>query len=63
MGRALGNAMLNLEVESSTSDALGKLGLELEEIIDQEHDAGLGNGGLDGWLPVFWIVVPLCSYL
>ena len=46
MGRALGNAMLNLEVESSTSDALGKLGLALEEIIDQEHDAGLGNGGL-----------------
>ena len=46
MGRALGNAMLNLEVESSTSDALRKLGLELEEIIDQEHDAGLGNGGL-----------------
>ena len=46
MGRALGNAMLNLEVETSTSDALSKLGLELEEIIDHENDAGLGNGGL-----------------
>ncbi len=46
MGRALGNAMLNLEVESSTADALGKLGLLLEEIAEQEHDAGLGNGGL-----------------
>ncbi len=46
MGRTLGNAMLNLEVEPSTSDALAKLGLVLEEIIDQEHDAGLGNGGL-----------------
>ncbi|MDD5300967.1 MAG: glycogen/starch/alpha-glucan phosphorylase [Gallionella sp.] len=46
MGRALGNAMLNLEVEPSTSDALRKLGLAMEEIIDQEQDAGLGNGGL-----------------
>ena len=46
MGRALGNAMLNLEVEPSIAGSLKKLGLELEEIIDQEHDAGLGNGGL-----------------
>ncbi len=46
MGRALGNALLNLEVESSIPNALGKLGLAFEEIIDQENDAGLGNGGL-----------------
>ncbi len=46
MGRTLGNAMLNLDVEPSISGALTKLGLVLEEIIDQEHDAGLGNGGL-----------------
>ncbi|MBI3901803.1 MAG: glycogen/starch/alpha-glucan phosphorylase [Nitrosomonadales bacterium] len=46
MGRALGNAMLNLDVEPATADALRKLGLVLEEIADQEHDAGLGNGGL-----------------
>ncbi len=46
MGRALGNAMLNLDVNGPTKDALRKLGLVLEEIADQEHDAGLGNGGL-----------------
>ena len=46
MGRALSNAMLNLEETSSTTDALKKLGLILEEITEQEHDAGLGNGGL-----------------
>ncbi len=46
MGRALGNAMLNLDVDSGTEAALKKLGLEIEEILDQEHDAGLGNGGL-----------------
>jgi starch phosphorylase len=46
MGRALGNAMLNLELEEASREALGKLALSLEEIADREHDAGLGNGGL-----------------
>ncbi|BAN34148.1 glycogen/starch/alpha-glucan phosphorylase [Sulfuricella denitrificans skB26] len=46
MGRALGNAMLNLDVDKPTEEALRNLGLMLEEIADQEHDAGLGNGGL-----------------
>lgn len=46
MGRALGNAMLNLGVEDSTRKALFELGIALEEITDAENDAGLGNGGL-----------------
>ena len=46
MGRALGNAMLNLGVNDEVSRALCDLGLELEEIAEAEHDAGLGNGGL-----------------
>jgi starch phosphorylase len=46
MGRALGNAMLNLGIEEVTSTALHQLGLAMTEIADTEHDAGLGNGGL-----------------
>jgi len=46
MGRALGNAMINLGVADETTQGLYKLGLELEEIAEAEHDAGLGNGGL-----------------
>lgn len=46
MGRTLGNAMLNLEVDKPTELGLKQLGLVLEEIADQERDAGLGNGGL-----------------
>jgi starch phosphorylase len=46
MGRALGNAMLNLDIDPATADALSKLGVELERLAEQEHDAGLGNGGL-----------------
>ena len=46
MGRALNNAMLNLEIHDEIKAALTELGVELEEIEDGEHDAGLGNGGL-----------------
>ncbi len=46
MGRLLRNALLNLGIEGETREALGRLGLELEDVYDREHDAGLGNGGL-----------------
>ncbi len=46
MGRALGNSMLNLEVSGPLDATLRELSLVLEEIAEQEHDAGLGNGGL-----------------
>ncbi len=46
MGRALGNAVLNLGLEEELTRALSDLGLEMEELAECEHDAGLGNGGL-----------------
>ncbi len=46
MGRALGNAMLNLGLTNETERAMLDLGLVLEELTDKEKDAGLGNGGL-----------------
>jgi starch phosphorylase len=46
MGRLLSNAMLNLDLEDSTEKALARLGLDIETVLDHEHDAGLGNGGL-----------------
>ena len=46
MGRLLSNALLNLGIEDETSEALSRLGLELETVAEREHDAGLGNGGL-----------------
>jgi starch phosphorylase len=46
MGRALGNAVLNLGLDKQTEEALHALGIDFEEMIDAEHDAGLGNGGL-----------------
>ena len=46
MGRALGNAMLNLGITDTVTQALYDFGIELEEIAGSEPDAGLGNGGL-----------------
>lgn len=46
MGRALGNALLNLGLEDATAEALEELGYELEDMESAEPDAGLGNGGL-----------------
>lgn len=46
MGRALGNNMINLKMYKEVKEALGEIGLNLEEIEDQEPDPALGNGGL-----------------
>ncbi|MDD5631435.1 MAG: glycogen/starch/alpha-glucan phosphorylase [Methylococcales bacterium] len=46
MGRTLSNAMLNLGVTDTATQAMYDLGIEIEELINSEYDAGLGNGGL-----------------
>jgi starch phosphorylase len=46
MGRTLSNAMINLGINDAVSQAMYNLGLNLEELMDTEPDAGLGNGGL-----------------
>ncbi|KAL5987655.1 Alpha-1,4 glucan phosphorylase L isozyme, chloroplastic/amyloplastic [Asimina triloba] len=45
-GRALSNAIGNLELTGVYAEALNKLGHNLENIVRQEPDAALGNGGL-----------------
>ena len=46
IGRALGNHLLNLDIEDKTAEALMRFSVELEDVINEEPDAGLGNGGL-----------------
>jgi len=46
MGRTLSNAMLNLGITDEATQAMHDLGIEIEELVDRELDAGLGNGGL-----------------
>ncbi len=46
MGRALENNLLNLGIYDPMKGALKDLGLDLSDLLAQEPDAGLGNGGL-----------------
>jgi starch phosphorylase len=46
MGRALENNLLNLGLHANLRGALADLGLDLTDLLAQEPDAGLGNGGL-----------------
>lgn len=46
MGRLLVNNLLNSGILDQTREAISELGLELEEVREEEVDMGLGNGGL-----------------
>ena len=46
MGPYLGNNLINLGLYSAVESAMADLGLSLDEIIAQEEEPGLGNGGL-----------------
>ena len=46
MGPHLGNGLLNLGMLDAARDAAAELGLELDRVLDEEEEPGLGNGGL-----------------
>ncbi len=46
IGRSLGNHILNIGLDVNTKAAMNQFALQLEEVITEEQDAGLGNGGL-----------------
>ncbi|KAF9066048.1 glycogen phosphorylase [Rhodocollybia butyracea] len=46
MGRTFDNALLNLGLKDQYREGITKLGFNMEDLLEQERDAGLGNGGL-----------------
>jgi len=46
MGPHLGNALVNLGIFEQTRQAVAQLGLNLNDLLQQEEEPGLGNGGL-----------------
>lgn len=46
IGRSLANNLSNLGLTERCRESLKYLGVELDEIFDEEEDAALGNGGL-----------------
>src|ERR1700727_1005071 len=53
MGPHLANNLLNLKVEDPIRQATSELGLDLDGIIAQESEPGLGNGGLGRLAPCY----------
>lgn len=46
IGRSLMNSIINLGIAGDVKQAVENLGYDLNEICENEEDAGLGNGGL-----------------
>mmetsp|Transcript_10074 Transcript_10074/g.46169 ORF Transcript_10074/g.46169 Transcript_10074/m.46169 type:complete len:830 (-) Transcript_10074:1618-4107(-) len=46
MGRSLTNSLFNLDLNGTYREALKQLGYEMENLVEKERDAALGNGGL-----------------
>ncbi len=46
IGRLLDNVLVNLDILDQVKEALSELGLDYDNIKENEFDAGLGNGGL-----------------
>lgn len=46
MGRSLKNSIYNLGISDAISGALKSLNIDLNDLYEEEPDAGLGNGGL-----------------
>ncbi len=55
LGRALGNNLINMTAYKEVKEALEEMGLNLNELEDQEPDPALGNGGLGRLAHVSWI--------
>ena len=46
MGPQLGNSLINLGIWEATEEAVSKVGQNLADLLEQEEEPGLGNGGL-----------------
>jgi glycogen phosphorylase len=46
LGPHLGNNLINLGLYQPVQEVMAELGLELEALLEQEEEPGLGNGGL-----------------
>ncbi len=46
MGPHLGNNLINLGIYDQVKQAIEELGLSLDDLLNQEEEPGLGNGGL-----------------
>lgn len=55
LGRSLKNNVYNLGLQDAYEKALKSYELTLEDLYEEEPDAGLGNGGLAAWQRALWM--------
>src|ERR1700674_2472550 len=53
VGPHLGNNLINLGIFDRVKQCITELGLNFEELLEQEEEPGLGNGGLGPWAAWF----------
>jgi starch phosphorylase len=58
LGPHLGNNLLKLGVLDEARRAMEELGLDFDELLDQEEEPGLGTGASGGWPPATWTLWP-----
>ncbi|GAA3914854.1 glycogen phosphorylase [Gibbsiella dentisursi] len=67
IGRTLSNALLSMGIYHDIDKALNDMGLDLSELLEEENDPGLGNGGLGRLAACFLdslatLALPGCGY-
>ena len=62
MGQSLKNNLYNLGETDVVEEILRSRGMELEQLYDEEPDAGLGNGGLGRLAACYLAALTTCGY-
>src|SRR6185369_5786634 len=61
MGRTMENSLINLGMLDRFQEAMESLGYDFATLLDEEQDAGLGNGGLGRLAACFLDSMPTMS--
>lgn len=61
-GRSLGNNLINLQAYKPLAEVMQELGIDLNELEDEERDPALGNGGLGRLASCFLDSLATLSY-
>lgn len=63
IGRLMESNLFNLDIENIAREGLSELGINLDDLIKEEPDAGLGNGGLGRLAACFLDSIASLGYL
>ncbi len=62
MGRSLKTSLYNLGMQDEAEAALKDMGIKIDQVYEEEPDAGLGNGGLGRLAACYMDALATCGY-